>query len=203
MYVIGLTGGIGSGKNAASHYFQDCGIEIVDADIAARRVVEPHTDAYMQIIDYFGVGVLLPSNDLNRSALRAQVFADPEKRQWLEDLLHPLIYQWMDQRLRTVQSPYVILASPLLLDTDQHKLVDRILVIDATEELQIERACARDATSEAQIRAIMASQLSREKRLERADDVICNSGSLEKLEQQVKDTHQKYLQLAAEAQQTA
>ena len=203
MYVVGLTGGIGSGKNAATHYFQDCDVEIVDADIAARRVVEPHTDAYMEIIEHFGTGVLLPSNDLNRSALRALVFADPEKRQWLEELLHPLIYQWMDQRLRTVQSPYVILASPLLLDTDQYKLADRIVVVDATEELQIERACARDATSEAQIRAIMASQMPRQKRLELADDILCNSGSMEELKTQVEALHQKYLKLASEAEQPA
>ncbi|UTW45048.1 dephospho-CoA kinase [bacterium SCSIO 12696] len=199
MYVVGLTGGIGSGKNAATHYFQDCEIEIVDADIAARRVVEPHTDAYLEIIEHFGVGVLLPSNDLNRSALRAMVFADPEKRQWLEELLHPLIHQWMDERLHTINSPYAILSSPLLLDTEQHKLVDRILVIDATEELQIERACARDATSESQIRAIMASQLPRQTRLDRADDIICNSGSLDELQNQVNAMHQKYLLLASEA----
>ena len=198
MFVVGITGGIGSGKNAATHIFQDLDIEIVDADIASRRVVETGTDAYYQIIDYFGAGVLLPSNDLNRRSLRAMVFADPDKRIWLENLLHPLIHQWLDERLKTARTPYVILSSPLLLETNQYQLADRVLVVDATEELQIERATARDATSKSQIRAIMANQMPRMKRQELADDIISNSGSMDELKEQVEQLHQKYLIMASE-----
>ena len=197
MFVAGITGGIGSGKDAATHIFQDLNIEIVDADIASRRVVETGSDAFYQIVDYFGAGVLLPSNDLNRRSLRAMVFADPDKRLWLEGLLHPLIHQWLQDRLQAARTPYVILSSPLLLETSQYQLADRVLVVDATEELQMERAMARDASSESQIRAIMANQMPRMKRQEQADDIINNSGSMDELKEQVEQLHQKYLAMAA------
>lgn len=198
MYVVGVTGGIGSGKNAVTHCFQDHDIEIVDADVASRRVVESGMPAYDAIVDHFGAGVLLPSGDLNRRALRALVFSDPEKRLWLEELLHPLIHQWLQDRLAAVKSPYVILSSPLLFETNQHQLANRLLVVDIPEELQIERTMMRDANSESQIRAIMENQMTREDRLANADDVVDNSGTLEQLSTIVDELHHKYLTLADE-----
>lgn len=199
MFVVGITGGIGSGKNAATHYFQDFDVEIVDADVASRRVVEQGTEAYDAIIDHFGAGVLLPSGDLNRRALRALVFADPDKRLWLEQLLHPRIQRWLQERLEAAHTAYVMLSSPLLLETNQYQLTDRVLVVDASEELQLERAMARDAASESQIRSIMASQMPRAKRLELANDIINNNGSMDDLKEQVEELHQKYLAMAKEA----
>lgn len=198
MFVVGITGGIGSGKNAATHIFQDLGIEIVDADVASRRVVEQGTAAYDQIIEHFGAGVLLPSGDLNRRALRALVFSDPDKRMWLEGLLHPLIREWLQSRLESAQTPYVILSSPLLLETDQYQLADRVVVVDIPEELQVERTMSRDANSESQVKAIMANQMPRAKRQELADDIIDNSGSLDNLKEQIEALHQKYLEMAVQ-----
>ncbi|WIO74867.1 dephospho-CoA kinase [Porticoccaceae bacterium LTM1] len=198
MFVVGITGGIGSGKNAATHIFQDLGIEIVDADVASRRVVEQGTPAYEEIVEHFGAGVLLPSGDLNRRALRALVFSDPDKRMWLEGLLHPLIREWLQNRLESAQTPYVILSSPLLLETDQYRLADRVVVVDIPEELQVERTMSRDANSESQVKAIMANQMPRAKRQELADDIIDNSGSMDDLKEQIEALHQKYLEMAAQ-----
>jgi dephospho-CoA kinase len=194
MYIVGVTGGIGSGKNAVTKVFKEFGIDVVDADVASRRVVEPGMHAYDEIIDHFGAGVLLPSGGLNRKSLRALIFSDPEKRKWLEGLLHPLIEEWIKKRLAAANSPYVVLSSPLLLDTNQHKLCDRVLVIDTDEEMQIKRTTARDATSEGQVRAIMANQISRSRRLEQADDVIENNSTLDELHNLVEAAHLSYLE---------
>ncbi len=196
MLTIGLTGGIGSGKNAAARYFQDLGISVVDADIASRRLVEPGLPAYYDIVEHFGEGVLLPSGELNRRALRALVFSDPDKRLWLENLLHPLIYQWLKDRIQSATSPYVVLSSPLLLETTQYQLTDRVLVIDVPEDLQVERTMSRDANSESQVRAIMSNQMPRAKRLEQANDILDNTGSLEDLKKEVEQLHHKYLVLS-------
>jgi dephospho-CoA kinase len=197
MYVLGVTGGIGSGKNAVTSFFQEYNIEVVDADVASRRVVKPGMPALDKIADHFGAGVLLPSGELNRKSLRAIIFSDPEKRLWLEALLHPLIEEWIKQRLDGAQSPYVVLSSPLLFETKQHSLCNRILVIDVSKETQIKRTCSRDNTSEGQVRAIMANQMSNEKRLEGADDVIGNDDSIEALQTRVDDLHQEYLYFAS------
>lgn len=196
MLIIGLTGGIGSGKNAAAQYFQELGIEVVDADIASRRIVEQGTPAYQQIVEHFGAGALLPSGELNRRALRALVFSDPEKRLWLEKLLHPLIYDWLKERLAGVSSPYAILSSPLLLETNQYTLANRVLVVDVPEEMQVERTMSRDANSESQVRAIMANQMPRAKRLELANDILDNSGSQDELKAHIETLHHKYLSQA-------
>lgn len=195
--IIGLTGGIGSGKSEVSRRFQSLGITVVDADEVARLVVEPGQPALADIAAHFGVDILLSDGRLNRANLRNIIFSSPEEKQWLEALLHPLINQEIRRQLVNAESPYVILSSPLLLETHQHELADRILVIDASEALQIARASSRDGNTIEQIEAIMATQLNREARITRADDLIHNHGDLPELDQQVNALHQKYMALTA------
>lgn len=194
--IIGLTGGIGSGKTAASDYFAQLGITIVDADIASRVVVAPDSEALKTIAEHFGSHILLANGELDRATLRALIFSSLNEKQWLESLLHPLIAAEIDQQLKAITSPYGILVSPLLLENQQHLRCDRILVIDVPEELQIARACQRDANSIEQVKRIIASQISRQERCTRADDIVDNSQGLEELHQQIDRLHRHYLQLA-------
>ena len=199
MFVLGLTGGIGSGKSAVAACFKRHGIKVVDADIAARQVVEPGMPALQTIAEHFGEQVLQADGTLDRAALRNIVFNDEQQRLWLEQLLHPAIGEWIAAELASATSPYAILESPLLLETEQRKSTQRILVVDVSTALQIERATARDDNSREQIEAIIAAQLPREERLARADDVIDNSASLADLESAVNTLHQQYLKIAASA----
>jgi len=194
-WILGLTGGIGSGKSAAAQCFVDLGIHLVDADNAARWVVEPGRPALSQIAQHFGAGVLQADGTLDRAALRELIFKDPQQRVWLEGLLHPLIREEIKQYLARAQSPYAILVSPLLLETSQHQMVQRILVIDVPEAVQIERTVLRDKTNEAQVRAILKAQASREERLRRADDVIVNDRDPTWLKSEVERLHHFYLTL--------
>jgi len=198
MFVVGVTGGIGSGKTAATDAFAALGIAIVDADIASRKVVEPGSAALRQIAAHFGAQILRSDGALNRAALRHIIFANTAEKNWLEQLLHPLIATEIQHQLQTATSPYVVFVSPLLTESNQHELCDRILVIDAPEELQLQRTMQRDNNDAAQVQRIIASQASREFRLQHADDVIANTGSLEYLTQQVAALHARYLQLAEE-----
>lgn len=195
--VIGITGGIGSGKTAASNAFMALGITVVDADLVAREVVLPGQPALAAISEHFGQHILLPDGNLDRKALREIIFRDPTAKQWLEALLHPLIRQEIVSRLRHSDSPYTLLSSPLLLETDQQTLCNRVLVIDAPESLQLARAIARDSSSADTIKAIMASQLERQQRLAKADDVIINDGDLIALHEAVQAMHKTYLELTA------
>lgn len=194
--IVGLTGGIGSGKTAASDYFASLGIVVVDADIVAREVVEPDHPAWQAILDRFGEEALLPDRSLNRPWLRDKVFADPAIRQWLEQQTHPRIRERLEDQLAHASSDYAILVSPLLFESGQDALVSRTLVIDVPVEIQLQRACARDSNNEAQIRNIIAAQMPREARLERADDVVDNGGTLASLTEQLMPLHQHYLQRA-------
>lgn len=194
--IVGLTGGIGSGKSEVSARFSKRGIVIVDADVVARQVVEPGSDALMQISIHFGNEILDAAGNLNRSKLRETIFANPAEKQWLESLLHPIINANIRHQLVSSTSAYTILASPLLLETQQFQLVNRILVVDANEQLQIERASLRDKNNETQIKAIMQTQLSRQERCARADDIIQNHGDLHELDEQVEALHKFYLTLA-------
>jgi len=197
MYIVGLTGGIGSGKSKVGGCFAHLGINIINADIAARKVVEKGSPALSQIAEYFGQQSLLKDGTLNRAFLREKIFKKTENRQWLEALLHPLIQIWIQQALENSSSAYTILESPLLLETDQHQLTDRILVVDVPKELQIQRAMERDDNNEPQIRAIIDTQFSREERLKWANDIIDNSEPLDRLPSKVKTLHQTYLKLAS------
>ena len=194
--IIGLTGGIGSGKSEASKRFAARGIVIVDADVVAREVVDPGRAALTQISTRFGKDILDQHGNLDRSKLREIIFSRPAEKQWLESLLHPIINASIRLQLAEATTPYVMLVSPLLLETQQFKLVDRILVIDAREQLQIERASQRDQNNEAQIRSIMQTQLSRQERCARADDIIHNHGDILELDSQIEKLHQFYLEVA-------
>lgn len=194
-WILGLTGGIGSGKSAAAQCFVDLGVHLVDADHAARWVVEPGRPALAQIAEHFGAGVLQADGTLNRSALRELIFEDPQQRVWLESLLHPLIREEIRQYLARAESAYAILVSPLLLETSQHQMVQRVLVIDVPESVQIERTVLRDKTNEEQVRAILKAQASRDERLSRADDVIVNDRDPAWLKSEVERLHHFYLTL--------
>ena len=196
MIIIGLTGGIGSGKSTVTNLFSDLGVTVVDADIAAREVVEPGCEALLAIQAHFGEEAINTDGSLNRQALRQQVFENKSERHWLEALLHPLIRQRLQQQLQQAQSAYAIISSPLLLETDQHQLADKILVVDVSEKIQLKRACTRDNNNREQIKAIMAAQMDRETRCSRADDIILNNSTTEELKVKVLTLHQHYLELA-------
>ncbi|WP_092384055.1 dephospho-CoA kinase [Halopseudomonas salegens] len=196
-FIIGLTGGIGSGKSAAADRFaQAHGIHVVDADHKSRVVVEPGRPALHRIVDRFGQHVLDNSGALNRAELRRLVFADPAERKWLEQLLHPLIRDEIAADLAASKSAYALLVSPLLVESTQRNLVRRILVIDAPEAIQISRTMQRDQVPEAQVKAIMQAQAEREERLRHAHDVIVNDRDLAALHAQVDTLHRHYLTLA-------
>lgn len=198
-FIVGLTGGIGSGKSAAADCFRELGIELVDTDILAREVVEPGTTALDAIASRFGGSILKPDASLDRAQLRERIFADPEAKEWLEALLHPLINQLIIDRLAACDSPYCLLVSPLLLETRQSELADRVLVIDVSREIQLARTLLRDGSSEQTVEAIIASQIGRKERLARADDVIRNEGDLKELQAAVKAQHLLYLAMLERA----
>jgi dephospho-CoA kinase len=197
MRVVGLTGGIGSGKTAVSDHFEHLGITVVDADLASRQVVEPGTPALAAIAEHFGPEILQADGALDRAALRARIFADEGERHWLEALLHPRIGEALRDGLAAATSPYAILVSPLLFEAGQATLVDRVLLVDAPEALQLERTMARDQNSEAQVQAIIKAQASRAERQARADDILVNDGTLADLLTKVEALHERYLALAA------
>jgi len=200
MLVVGLTGGIGSGKSAASKIFSELGRPVIDADLVAREVVEPGEPALGKIVTKFGADVLTPQGELDRASLREKVFSDNQAREWLEQLLHPVIRTRIMEKIEDYQgtTPLVILASPLLLETDQHKLVDHVIVIDVPESLQISRTVARDNNSEALVKRIMDAQLPRDERLSKADSVLDNGGSVESLKDQIRLLDLKLRELAAD-----
>ena len=186
MRTIGLTGGIGSGKSAASRLFEKLGVPVIDADQVARDVVEPDQPALVEIQQHFGPEVITAKGELNRRWLRQYVFDHPKERQWLESLLHPLIRQNILNWLLTQQQhPYVLLTSPLLLETDQHQLVDAIIVVDVPESIQLQRTCDRDDMSPEAAQKIINTQIKRADRLARADFILDNSSDLHQLELQV------------------
>lgn len=196
-FVVGLTGGIGSGKTTVADQFAARGVALVDTDRIAREVVLPGEPALQRIADHFGAEVIQPDGSLDRGRLRSLVFSQPAERRWLEALLHPLIRQRTVAQLADCQSTYALLVSPLLLETDQHRLVQHVLVIDLPEALQLSRTQQRDRNSEAQVRAIIASQISRQQRLQRADSILDNSLPLATLAQRVEQLHHQFLRLAA------
>ncbi|MEX0606064.1 MAG: dephospho-CoA kinase [Marinobacter sp.] len=193
--VIGLTGGIGSGKSTVAGLFRSFGIHTVDADNVAREVVEPGTDALSQIAQHFGEQLLATDGTLDRAALRTIVFKEPTEREWLEALLHPIIRQELERQLKPLEYslPYTMLVSPLLLETDQHTMVERIIVVDVPESVQLERTMARDNNSRDLVERIIAAQIPRQNRLERASDVIDNSRALDQVRQQVELLHRRFL----------
>lgn len=196
MLLIGLTGGIGSGKSTVADLFARLGAGVVDTDLLARELTGPGTPVLARIAGEFGTEVLNPDASLNRSRLRQRVFADPAARKRLESLLHPPIRELMLERAAALPSPYAILVIPLLLETGQDALVDRVLVVDCPEPVQLERVHQRSGLPEDEITRIMGSQIPRTERLSRADDVIDNQGDPDALPPQVERLHRAYLALA-------
>ncbi len=200
VFKVGLTGGIGSGKSAVADFFKQLNVSVIDADVVAREVVEPHTPAFKKIVDYFGQDIVLENGQLNRAHLRQQVFSrSPEAAhhlKWLNALLHPLINQRMQDFYDQQTGHYCIGVIPLLFENQLEHQFHRILVVDIPVELQIERAAKRDSKHREQIEAIIKQQISREKRLAQADDIIDNSGSLDNTQQQVLQKHHYYLSLS-------
>jgi|TARA_B100001093_G_C26765117_1_gene987527 dephospho-CoA kinase len=191
--IIGLTGGIGSGKTAVSDAFQDLGITIVDADLASRIVVQKGKPSLKKIAEHFGNDILNENSELDRAKLREIIFNSDEEKNWLESLLHPAIANQIQDELKASSSPYTILVSPLLLETNQKEYCDKVLVVDVPVELQVERTLKRDQVSEGQVKSIIKAQISRKNRLEFADEVIINDGSLEELHSTVMKFHQKFI----------
>lgn len=192
-FILGLTGGIGSGKSAASQWFESQGITVVDADIVAREVVEKGQPALLEIQQYFGHWVLQPDGTLDRRALRDYIFKEPNARKQLEQITHPAIRTSIIQQLQNATSPYVVLVSPLLFETNQHQLTQHTLLIDASIELQIARASSRDGQNIDQIQTIIAAQMSRTQKQNVANDIVLNDGELEHLYEKLKPLHLQYL----------
>jgi len=197
-FVVGLTGGIGSGKSAVADHFVALGASLVDTDAIAHALTAAGGAAMPAIRDRFGEGALAADGSLDRAAMRALVFSRPEARKQLEAILHPLIRDESARQCLSAQGPYVILAVPLLVESGTYReRCDRVCVVDCPETLQIERVKIRNGLEEAQIRAIMTAQASRAERRAVADDVVDNSGTLEQLRTQVERLHRRYIDLAA------
>ncbi|OLF76589.1 dephospho-CoA kinase [Pseudoalteromonas haloplanktis] len=195
-WALGLTGGIGCGKTAVSDMLAELGITIVDADIVARQVVEPGTDGLKAIIAHFGSDILDEHGALNRSELRARIFSNPEKKTWLNALLHPLIRTQLIIDLKNAQSDYVVLVAPLLFENELDRYCNRTLLIDVPVEIQITRTTKRDNISTEQAKQIIDAQMSREHKQQKADDILNNNRDLNDVKQDLLRLHSYYLQQA-------
>jgi len=190
--VIGITGGIGSGKTTVANLFSSLGVPVIDADELARQVVVPEQPAYDEILRLFGTEVALPSGELDRKQLRERAFSDPAARVQLEEIVHPRVYAEMKRRLDSLDTAYAIVVVPLLIESGGRDLVDRVLVVDSPQQLQIARTERRDGTDPAIIEKILAAQLDRDARLSAADDIIENNASLEVLTEAVHGLDSQY-----------
>lgn len=202
MFVVGLTGGIGSGKSTATRSFSTLGINIIDADVIARDVVSVGSQALTEIANHFGPDVLLADGNLDRNKVRDIIFSDPQAKKWLESLLHPKIRKKILDEIELSHSIYTIVSAPLLIETGLDQIVDRVLVVDIPEAIQIERTALRDKISNKQVETIILSQVNRETRLQRADDIIDNSGSVEETKAQVEKLHNIYLTFTSKKQES-
>ena len=194
--IVGLTGGIGSGKSAAANFFQNEGITVIDADGLSREVIEEGTPGFASIVEYFGSKIIDSDGSINREHLRKEVFDDDKKKKLLESIIHPLVRELMVKKIAASKSPYSIVMVPLIFETNSMSNYNRILVIDCDPKLQLERATLRDNNSKAQIQKIMNSQCSREERISIANDIIPNNDSLENLKIRSIAMHKFYLGLS-------
>ncbi|KGY11685.1 dephospho-CoA kinase [Vibrio tubiashii] len=194
--VIGVTGGIASGKTTVANLFhQEFGIEIIDADVVARQVVEPESEGLNAIEQHFGREVILQDGTLDRAKLREIIFSHPEQKTWLNNLLHPMIRTQMLADLAKVQSEYALLVIPLMVENNLQSLADKVLVVDVDEETQVRRTVERDKVDADQARAILSSQATREQRLSIADYVVKNNTENQKLLYQITELHKKFLEI--------
>ncbi len=198
-FVVGLTGGIGSGKSTVADLFVALGAGLVDTDAIAHELTRPQGGAMPALLAAFGSEIADAQGALDRAAMRRRVFADPAARGRLERILHPMIRQLSAERVRAARAPYVILAVPLLVESGNYRQrCDRIVVVDCPEEVQIERVMARSGLVESEVRAIMRAQASRQERLAVADDIVLNADGVAELDSQLTNLHQKYLRLSSE-----
>ncbi|MEI2266319.1 dephospho-CoA kinase [Erwinia sp. CGal63] len=195
-YTVALTGGIGSGKTTIANAFAARGVDIVDADVIARQVVEPGQPALEAIRERFGAAVIRPDGTLDRAALRQRIFSSAPEKAWLNALLHPLIHRETRRQLALTRSPWCLWVVPLLVENNLQHLADRVLVVDVDRETQLVRTMARDNISREQAEHILAAQASREARLAAADDIIDNDGAPEDVAARVALLDQRYRQLA-------
>jgi len=199
MLLIGLTGGIASGKTLVSDFFTALGVPVIDADILAREVVAPGSEGLKKLIDYFSDGILTSNNQLDRKALREIIFKNPSDRKIVDGILHPLIRQRSEEgiaRYRDQGAAYIIYAVPLLVETNQVSRFDRVLLVDVPVELQIERIVSRDNTTRDQAQAIISAQASREERIAIATDIISNDKSVDSVREHVMHLHKMYTDIA-------
>ena len=194
--IVGLTGGIGSGKSAAANFFQNEGITVIDADNLSREVIEQDTPGFEKIVDCFGSAIIDSDGSINRAFLRQEVFDDEKKKKLLESIIHPLVRDLMIEKIAASQSPYSIIMVPLIFETNSMNNYNRILVIDCDPIVQLERAMLRDKNSKIQIQKIIDSQCSREERISIANDIIPNNDSLENLKIRSIAMHKFYLSLS-------
>ena len=192
-YIVALSGGIASGKSTIANLFAQLGVPIIDADVIARQVVEIGTDAYKVIVKHFSQEILLLNNEIDRSQLRDIIFNNDHERLWLNNLLHPIIQEQTQIQIARQTAAYVIWVVPLLVENNLHNLADRVLMVDTPEQLQLERLIQRDNIDESLAKKMISSQISSQKRLTYADDIIVNNGDLTSLTAQVNKLHQQYL----------
>lgn len=192
-YIVALSGGIASGKSTIANLFAQLGVPIIDADVIARQVVEIGTDAYKVIVKHFSQEILLPNNEIDRSQLRDIIFNNDHERLWLNNLLHPIIQEQTQIQIAQQTAAYVIWVVPLLVENNLYNLADRVLMVDTPEQLQLERLIQRDNIDESLAKKMISSQISSQKRLTYADDIIVNNGDLTSLTAQVNKLHQQYL----------
>jgi dephospho-CoA kinase len=197
-FVVVLTGGIASGKTSASNRFARLGVPVIDTDLIAREVVQAGRPALAAVVGQFGKGILDGRGELDRSKMRGLIFSDPVSRKKLESILHPAIAREVQLRLNAVETEYCILVVPLLAESGRYDDSDRVLVVDVDEPTQLQRLLTRDKISEKLATAMLKAQADRQQRLERADDVIANTGSLEELDAAVASLHEKYRRLASQ-----
>lgn len=193
-YIVGLTGGIGAGKSTVARFFIDLHINLIDADLIAREAVAKGSTGLNEIVAHFGKAILLENGDLNRAKLREIIFSEPSQKQWLNDLLHPLIRQEILYQLAQAKSAYVLLDAPLLFENKLNLLCQQSIVVDIPEQLQLQRAAKRDDVDIKQIEKIIAAQMPRSEKLALADEIIDNSQDLEHTKKQVLTLHQKILE---------
>ncbi len=193
MLTIGLTGGIGSGKSAASNFFSSLGITIIDADRIAYQITSQGTKSYDDILSHYGPSILLANGDLNRKIIRDTIFNQPNEKQWLEELLHPQIRKIITDQISISTGPYIIVSIPLLAESTGITFLDRVLLIDCTQELQIQRTCKRDNIERDKVIMILQQQATRSERIAIADDIIINNGTLTDLHHKLQSLHQSYL----------
>jgi len=197
MLKVGLTGGIGSGKSTVTNFFAELKIPIIDSDAIARKLITDNQTVFAKIFEHFGSASIKRDNSIDRKYLKQIIFSDIKERKWLENLLHPLVYQEIAQQLLNIKAPYCIIDIPLLLESGGHAIVDRILVVTIPTAIQIQRTILRDNITAAEVTAIIENQSDNTWRLSQANDIIDNSESLESTQKQVQKLHEFYTNLGA------